>query len=495
MGVVIMSVTETAGFEIVTSISQDTVNFQIFHLFKMGVIPKKLDIELDDTGISIKADLLPPTVDFGALDSASAVLFSLNMRSGTFTYWEGNGPKATQQHIDFQNWVYTFDVNLNFQQIEQSALQVSAVVPDVVKQTLSNFTADMFTIQHLFLDFENTGIARYDADRTKMPAPGGTRITAGQMTQWQNALQSYFTGLAASANPYILGYTPSLVPAKIGTVSLFTPTGATFSTYRGAATSGDNTLNFLLMTHGRALPLVPPNGMLSASPITSHADDGAMVIAPGLFTADYLQGSLLYLFTDFTGAPFTHDGNQWTASSSTSDPHLPTTNSVIFCDLTKTRSATVTLTTGSTPTVHVAGEYKMSAVFSEDTMGHIWDGTATYALPWTLDVVLSAGTNGTIVPKPTFTLGKESKDSSENVFQKLGDVFSAGLAPGIQQAQALGQSLASSITDAIKNNVGQALNTLGQVIVLPGGDVFMFSGATLLDDYGLRFDITYNADR
>jgi hypothetical protein len=361
----------------------------------------------------------------------------------------------------------------------------------------------MFTIEHLFMDFENADIAHYDRSRTSMPLPDGTSLSTGQLTQWQLAIENYFTGLAGSKNPYILGYTAATSNSPGGTPALFDPTGATFSTFRDAAAAGDNTLNFLLMTAGHAIPAVPPNGALSASPISSHDYDGAMVISPDIFIKGYLENCVLPAIDNAALVQaFTRNGNQWNASSSWDNKdlndgygqivHTDIVN--IYCVETNTRSATVTLITGNKPTIHVQGEFKINFTWTEYPFDiSTWDGTATTTLSWTLDIVLSAGTNGTVAVTPAFNADKPITEKSDNGVQMMADLVGLGLGNALNQVQDWATTVENSDYSTMQAALTNALTMLSSRVVLPAGDVFFFSNATLEDDFGLRLDILYKA--
>jgi hypothetical protein len=502
-----MSGIATAGFDIVTAISQDTVNYQIQQLFKQGVLPNSWNITMADTGISIDATLSPPTVNFAVPDSTSTVVFAINMPSGVFTYYEGFGPSAQQQKLQFSNWSYAFNVNLNFAQISADDIQNSTAVPDVVKTTLSAFQSDMFTIQHLFMDFENADIASYNPNLTSMPVPGASGLTPGQLTQWQNAIEDYFKSLSGTSNPYILGYVASTANTSVqdGAPPLFNPTGATFSTFQGAATSGANTLNFLLMTDGAAIPPVPPNGVLTASPISSSDYDGAMVVDPSVFVEGFVVEQLLADVSAAAGlGPFTQSGPGWLASASSNnlDQHggkgavVGSDSKILDIYLEQRNSATATaaIVTGSTPSIHIAGAFEIDAGYYEYPFGsRTWDGTVKTTLNWTLDIAISAGTDGTIVVTPTFNPSAPTQDKSENFIQKILDVIGQGMNGFLDQVGAWASQIESYDFSGMQSSLTNALSMLSTRVILPAGDVFFFSDASLLGDYTLHCDLQYKA--
>ncbi len=500
--------TDSAGFPMVTAISQDTINYQISQLFKEGIVHQTLQVTMADTGISINATLTAPTIDVSVAGSMSTVIFNINMPSGSFTYYEGFGPNATQHVINFQNWVYAFDVNLNLQQIAQADVQSSTVVPPVVQQILQNFTADQFSISHLFMDFQNADIARYDPTRTTMPMPDGSTITPGQLTQWQNAIENYFTSLAGSANPYILGYAVAAhdANAAAGQSPLFNPTGATFSTYQGGTASWQRSLNFLLVTDNASMPAVPPNGALAASAISSQSYDGALVISPSLFLAGYVEGQVLPLVASALSLPaFTKAGAVYTSTSTWDNLTLNGGRGRIagtdwpmniYEEDRNTKAVVATLVPGATPSIHFAGSYTIQATFTEYPFNsRTWDGTVTTTQTWTLDLVIAAGIDGKLTVTPTFAAATPVQTQDENFVQKIFDVI-ASMGIGsvlLNSVGAWSAEVENSDFSFMESNLASALSNVGQRVILPAGDEFFFADATMLDDFGLRFDVQYKA--
>src|SRR4051812_22288041 len=145
-------------------------------------------------------------VSFSVPTNRRAALLTVRMPSGTFVYWTGVGPKAVKNTIAFADWSYAFQVSLDMRTIEQEALKASAAVTQEVKDHLRNFSSDMFTVRHLFMDFQNANLAAFDPNHTRMAVPDGTKLSAGQLTQFQNVLQTYFATLRGTDNPYVLGY-------------------------------------------------------------------------------------------------------------------------------------------------------------------------------------------------------------------------------------------------------------------------------------------------
>ena len=71
-----------------------------------------------------------------------------------------------------------FDVDVNFTAIAQNQIALHKAIPDVVKKMLQSFNDNQFTINHLFMNFQDANIAAYDENLSSLPLPEGTVITS-----------------------------------------------------------------------------------------------------------------------------------------------------------------------------------------------------------------------------------------------------------------------------------------------------------------------------
>lgn len=266
----------------VVAIKQDVINFQLSHLHGMGLLPKKVDVVLAGGHGELHADLAAPTILLGLRDSPRLARFVLRMPSGSFTHG--------QETFKFTDWAFAFDVNLDLQKLEADQLKAHQAVPPEVKNHLTQFDPAMFTIQHLFLDFQDADLANYDPEHSRLIKPNGSKLDDAQFQQLKALLQEYFKDLKGTANPYILGYSVDAGPTA--NASAIEPTKSTFSTVRDPKVQGNSTLNFLLMTGHQEFPSDPSIGVFKDNWVSPDAEDGSMLIAPQIFWEGWIIPSL-----------------------------------------------------------------------------------------------------------------------------------------------------------------------------------------------------------
>ncbi|WP_309119288.1 hypothetical protein [Paenibacillus sp.] len=481
----------------VAAITEDTINFQFEQLFKKSILPDHLKLKAGDTGIEIDAKLNAPTVSFSVPGTNRAILFMLNMPSGKFTYWDGFGSSAKQKTIDFTNWVYAFTVNLDLVAIAYDDVKKGSAVPQEVQDHLQQFNDSMFTISHLFTDFEDADLASFDPGLTKMPLPDGSMITPGQITQFQQALQTYFTTLQGTDNPYILGYCVDTNTIAPSTPPTFTPTGSTFSIYSDPSIEGISTLNFLVMTNQTPLPTDPNAGIFSSNWVTNSESDGKFIISSDLFWISWLL-PLIQNSLGITNAPTPITGG-WSYSSNSQQQYtlkddVKCISSLTMVDahitMTDNRTASVSYS-NDTPTkvkVNLSGNLTMTyrndftCVFSE------WM-SETAKIDWTGKITISAGDDGQVALDLDLDVPDATKSTDGNWLGK-GDI---ALIPDNKQ---LLNDIGGSYESSMKNTLNQFKNLLGPLhnrFILPAGDVFFYANAQLDPFNNLTMDITYKS--
>jgi hypothetical protein len=499
----------TAGFDIVAAITEDTINFQFEQLFAQGGMPTTLKLDLSDTGISIDARLAPPEVSLLVPDTTATVLFLLHLSSGSFSYYEGFGPKAKPNTVPIKNWVYAFRVNMNFAALAADALK-KGNLSEVVRRSLSAFDSKMFTIKQLLLDFENCDIADFDPTHTSMPLPDGKPASPNTITQWQTGLSNYFKSLKGTGNPYVLGYAVQSndADADPGTPALLNPTGGTFSTFQDGRTEGMSTLNFLLKTDRVSddkLPPVPPNGVFDKPLVTDTAYDGAMVIDSDVFRAGYLEQVLLPGIAEAAGVPtlapatdHNADYRVWSSSMDSTDNGRVVADAGllnIYQDFSNHRDCTVAVSPGSIITVD--GTLRVGYVWYDKPFnGYVEAGHVTVTREWHAVLELSAGPDGRLtLVLNSFDSGQVQTERSENILEQLLDLVGAGVDRAESEfADALSQ-MQGTIAGNISRGISETLAALGGRIVLPGGQVFFFSNAVLDEELNLVCAVQYKTER
>ena len=256
-------------YDMVVSVSERIINSEMLHLTKMGVIHPEFilaqfiedrkyvykvlessdQIPVDSTGTPtcscIDAQITPViTID----ESGSNVTFVLSFRGGTAWFWEGQGPMAQLVKFDMTGWKYGITVLLDLKQIEKDDIGKKIKVPDIVDQQLNHFMDSMFSINHLFMDFESTDLLRFD------PAQCDTKDSGDiGLEQLVTFMQFYLKDLVASGNPFVLGYSlttndATQYPENQKVPDELKPVGTTYSMYHDPTNQDLSNVNFVLAT-------------------------------------------------------------------------------------------------------------------------------------------------------------------------------------------------------------------------------------------------------
>ena len=218
-------------YDMLAAITQNTINMQ-FKLLWANISSNKMiwkfDYTDDDTGIDIHYSfdgiMSAPTVVLGTSTSPNfLVKLCVNIPSGKFSY---GGAKL--KDVSINDWKYVFDVDVNFTAISQKQIANKKDIPEVVKKMLYEFDESQFTINHLFMNFQNANIAAYDPLLSSLPLPPDTAEIVIEL--FQTGIANYFKGLAEGDNPYVLGFqisdkAPSSDPSFPPT---FKPTSGTY---------------------------------------------------------------------------------------------------------------------------------------------------------------------------------------------------------------------------------------------------------------------------
>lgn len=245
------------------------------------------------------------------------LLFSVSFRSGTLLSCpDVTGPVRSW---DLAGSVYSFRVPVGRVQITSTAKILTAEGRNQADQAIrdSGLTESDFSIEALFLDFENADIASFDAAASRFPGDATTAI--------QSTVIDYFKlVIAGEPNPFVLGYAlnvKQIAPRE----ALFQPNSVRFSTSYGAK-PGYSAVNFLMTGAGRSFSEGQQVGVLPQSLLEGVSLDSTL---DGVFAIDWpLFESLLVspfvsaiagaVATEFPGAVFTRTGQQWTLSATTS---------------------------------------------------------------------------------------------------------------------------------------------------------------------------------
>ncbi|WP_027084485.1 hypothetical protein [Cohnella panacarvi] len=486
------------GVDMVAAITQDTLNYHWSKLFKKGIFSSSLSIDTGSSGIKLNAKLNAPIVQFNKSAVQATSLLVLSMSSGTFTYQEGTG----SHHVDFKNWVYAFDVSLSLAVVNGEDLKRSDVVPDAVSDQLKAFNNSLYSIQHLFVDFQNTDFTSYDPSLTQLPFPDNSTITPDQLEQFQQALASYFSSLQGAYNPYVLGYCVSQLPNHTGLQpETFTPTSYNFSTFSDPSTPGLSTLNYLIMTQEKIFPSNTMAGVYFENWVTSSDYDGKFIVSPDILWYEWLIPSILYSLGIQQQVNAMNVMNGWTVSQSNSNQ--TTEPDSITCiskatmvdghtNTTDQRSVQIVYTNDSSTKVKVklSGTFTMTYRVDFTCILHEWmEEDAT--LNWSGKIKIEAGDNGQIkldleeliVPDATRTtngnwLGKADITmipNNKKTLDQIGDQFEKTMKNNLQRFQ---------------NMISGVYNCL----VLPSGDEYFYANPQMAQDANLLLDITLKSN-
>jgi len=314
----------------VLAISQDTINYQFEELSNQGIIREDWNIVVveeeeenktevyvnltenefndlikeEDFDYAFNAIINTPTVEI-LQETPKEVLFTIPFVSGTMYYWMGHGRKAKLTSIDMAGWKYAFKVFLARVNKDVKDTNWIENSEQSFQETIKNIglPQELFTIESLFIDFENTNYADYDPQKSHVP------VDISELATFQNILSNYLKSLRGEKNPYILGYAPVIKEIKNQEKALFQPTALRYSTSYNSDPSM-SAFNFLMMIDNQGFPDRQDVGILPKSLIKSSSSevDGALGIDFNLFYEKYLlpfliniQKSLQNSFKEISG--------------------------------------------------------------------------------------------------------------------------------------------------------------------------------------------------
>lgn len=259
-------------FDMVVSMTQKTINDQLTHLLKLGVIrstfvlyqaindqddfeyhvvdswekvPK--DAKGNPEWACLNGKIHPQVV---ITQSGTNIVLLLKFRSGSAYFWTGKGPTARLKKYDMTGWQYGISVSLDLAGIAKEDIGKKIAVPEIVDKQLNHFVDSMFTVNSLFMDFESTDLMRFDPTRTSTQGAGDLI-----MEQFTEFMTFYLKDLVRTGNPYILGYSitandQTRIPDSQNVPAALKPMGTTFTMFKDAQNQDLSNLNFVLATKG-----------------------------------------------------------------------------------------------------------------------------------------------------------------------------------------------------------------------------------------------------
>ncbi len=238
------------------------------------------------------------------------MLFAVSFQSGTLL----SCPDPTQ---NISTWglagaVYSFRVPIGRLQINSTQEILTPEGQNQANQVIrdSGLTESDFSIEALFLDFENADISNFDTPTSRFPAGATTAI--------QNTVVDYFKlVVAGESNPFVLGYALK-VKQITSREALFHPNSVRFSTSYSTQ-AGCSAVNFLMMSGGNDYPEGQNVGVLPRSLLE---DAGLGSTGDGVFAIDWALFNTLLIdpftiaiaaavSTGFPAASYTRTAQSW----------------------------------------------------------------------------------------------------------------------------------------------------------------------------------------
>lgn len=283
------------GVDTIVAVPQWYVNFNLDTLLRNGVTAegKSLrDVRLaDSSGTGWLTGRISKLWTKVFVDgSVTRMTFILQFESGTMDYWDLSVAPPQNSRCDVGGLQFGFDVDLGVARVQQDQ-----TLPDDVKKRVTELLTYLgpgaFSIQHLFMDFENAVLSQYNPTVTVFPAtmpPAATAVFPVYMATYMRQLR------AVGGN--ILGYAITVsedadLPATFPPTSLVCVTNQ----YRGGPDGEDrdpdlDTINYLMMTGGARLPanLRPYWGNFVVPADDADGLCGKVAMAKQLFVQQFL---------------------------------------------------------------------------------------------------------------------------------------------------------------------------------------------------------------
>jgi hypothetical protein len=511
------------NYDMVLTVSQDTINNQFFLLFAEGVISNTINISYVPSmpALQLNATMNAPTVEM-ELNPANPnqLNFNLNFASGTFTYMDYPVDPTNPQTADVSGWVITMLVNLE-QMTINSATPPGLNVSSGAQEVLTNYVGDdNFSILALFLDFDNVNLSQLIIN-----AQGVQMQPSDPRYPWLlTAMQQMIASLKASGNPYILGFhassnnphltnpdVPELAPTSVQFISnqYNYPAGT-----QGPADDGLSCLCYLAMTGNQPLPF--PDGKEPTfvwNPIPSSSVQARMFIDNNTFNTGYVHDLVLPVLQRAlnTDGHWTQTGDSWTldyqsTDSKDNDGHGPVigedwpeniyglTTKENFCTI----ALDVTNSTANQLLYNGSGYLYQKLDFYEHPLD-IWmhDAWTSAKLSFTFTLTISAGADGTL--SVTFSPSAEPPDQEhwENTLIKISDfltqLFGSKFEDHLNDINAQWADFEKFQFSSFTTNATQGFQGLSAQLILPAPQQFYYSNIGLNSENDVVLDIGYKS--
>ncbi|MGG8497548.1 hypothetical protein ACQY1Q_14140 [Tenacibaculum sp. TC6] len=559
-----------AGYDMVLTLSQNTINYQFQQLHKLNIIHKKWSVlagntttgdkkpfhisnedknfttklnrwislqeeinqakttnnwtlvgelvkKVEEEGVNFNfgwdANLEAPIVHIKEKESQS-LLLEIRFKSGKL-YYRPEAIAAVTEY-ELKNIVYAFTVPIGQLKINKNAMILDAgeKVSEIIRN--SGLTEQDFTIESLFLNFENANISTFDKARSTLPQQAAEAF--------QIAVENYFNlTLKNSDNPYVLGYGVHRKKIKETEKAMFQPSSLGFSTSYSSHQKKQGMfsgLNFLMMLNDTKPPNSSTSGILPQSLLELEKDltstiDGVFAIQKEHFNS-YVYFLDTYVQETFAGLDNMEITNGFSDGKMTAQKNETRGDDTIRSVYTITRERIKEDETESSITVRykieISIDVKIYAWFlkvGEKTLStsgqYTKDKINQKGAPGYLDFTIKAGKTGRFDLDHTLTKPRVAFNENPDLFgngflQDLLKILTLILAwivvviEGIinQIAVDLGKESVTRNNELI--NKLNAIDVLNQTnkIILPLGKVYTFKNLRLLSDKDIvAYDVAY----
>lgn len=466
------------GFHMVAAITEDTINSELERLWKTKEVLRSFTFEKGKQRLQVKLD--PPTVQFGAYaNDPYDVLFRLHLREGTFTYWklDAGDPELVNATVD--NWVLAFKVNTDLKGIAHDAVRRHAYVPDQVKAQLDRFRENMFTIEHLFMNFQSLDLGRIDLPHTvtgNLPETARTRL--GEF------LIAYLQDRWKAGNPFVLGLSVINKPAQmVAEAPTYQPTGTTYSLSANPDKPGLSTLNFCLMTNGAPMPGDRHAGEFKVRWVTDDSGDGTFVVEHSLFFENRLLPALRELLK--AAKPFQPTPEGWTLTDEFSQEHeqFP-----VYQKATRSRICRVKVTDRR---VEIAGSLKLH--YNMETRPNapgVWVKMDA-SLPFTITLTPRIDEEGRMVFQQENDIQQPEIKVEKGDLFKLAEALVSVFDRKLAETEELLRRATAEMLGWEFANIAAITADMRARFVMPAGKVFFFKDARFNREGDLLATITY----
>lgn len=534
-------------FDMVVAMTQKTINDQLTHLTRLGAINSELIITqtYDEatekaiyTILSSKSDLPKKpdgNVDEEKLDaylqgtlkpqlhiyqSGTVAMLVLNFLDGTFGYYAGGGRHPIWKTVDMRGWFFGISVNLDLAGLARDDINQKIAVPSEVEKQLTNFMDNMFTVNHLFMDFESTDLINFDPTITSV-GDAGDEVKK----EFVFFMQEYLKAQKNGKNPYILGYVMSATEqtnySSYGNVpDSLRPVGTTYNLFKDTAYPDLSTLNFVLVTKGghQVISSTPAN--FDGNWITSNEQcDAKMIYGHEVLIERYI---LMPVFHQIRDGIFDQIKDHLSVEIGNDYEHAryKTTNGFEYKISNKNDGDDHYVNHYSVEILNHATDSRVDITFhghlefykrhSENKVVCTAVKEAWTKLDWDIPISLSLSkdTNGrpnVSMSKGALRMSNSEHGTKENDCSKaikwISIIISAILLNIINPASII--TLIGSIFELVMeekdilvlgNVLGDISGTVNTVLLLPGGDVFFLKNPTADSVGNFYLELTYKSE-